>query len=138
MEFYVYLNGARRGPLSEERVRALLVDGLLVGSDLGSEQPDAGWKPLAEFRRFEIADNLTAPASEPPLPAVAPANDWNPPGPITSTRPTDAASEPVTAVSSLKPEALGPYARSTLAPNETPFYKTSLHWIVFARFAGLA
>ena len=34
--------------------------------------------------------------------------------------------------------ALGPYARATLAPNETPFYKTSLHWIVFVRFAGLA
>ncbi len=38
----------------------------------------------------------------------------------------------------LSTDALGPYARASLAPNETAYFKTSLHWIIFARFAGLA
>ncbi|MEP6955324.1 MAG: PH domain-containing protein [Chthoniobacterales bacterium] len=35
-------------------------------------------------------------------------------------------------------DALGPYARSTLAPNETAYFQTSLHWVIFLRFAGIA
>lgn len=34
--------------------------------------------------------------------------------------------------------SLGSYARATLAPNESPVFRTSLHWIVFARFAFMA
>jgi membrane protein YdbS with pleckstrin-like domain len=137
MEFYLYLNGARRGPLTEERVRALLVDGVLVGSDLASEQPDAGWKPLAEFRRFEIADNVVAPAGQSP-PPIKSASDGTLPASITPTRVFVPAAGPAPSLSPLTPDALGPYARSTLAPDETAFYKTSLHWIIFARFAGMA
>ncbi|MDQ6625352.1 MAG: PH domain-containing protein, partial [Verrucomicrobiota bacterium] len=35
-------------------------------------------------------------------------------------------------------DSLGPYARTTLGSNETPFYRTSLHWVVFVRFGILA
>ncbi|HEY0369046.1 MAG TPA: PH domain-containing protein [Chthoniobacterales bacterium] len=35
------------------------------------------------------------------------------------------------------PQALGTYSRATLAPNETAYLRTSLHWIIFVRFAVL-
>ncbi|MEP6823020.1 MAG: PH domain-containing protein [Chthoniobacterales bacterium] len=43
-------------------------------------------------------------------------------------------------VAGLDASALGPYARSTLSPNEKPCFITSLHWFIFVRFAlaGLA
>ena len=47
-------------------------------------------------------------------------------------------SNPPVVAPRLTAEALGPYSRSTLAPNETPYFKTSLHWIVFVRFGFLA
>ena len=41
-------------------------------------------------------------------------------------------------MSRLGAESLGPSARATLAPNELPVFKTSLHWIVFVRFVFLS
>ena len=141
MEFYVYLNGAQRGPFSEERLRSFLADGLLQPSDLASEQPDGGWRQLSAFRRFELpeaeaapanADAALPPAAPPPLPIVKPE---------TPTPPATAVNRPVAVPSDAVPipiESLGTYSRTTLAPNEKPFFKTSLHWIVFVRFAVLA
>jgi membrane protein YdbS with pleckstrin-like domain len=138
MEFYVYLNGAKRGPFSEERLRSYLADGLLQPSDLASEQPDSGWRQLSAFRRFELAetDGGPAPAEAVLSPAPPPLPSAPPPGTAPSsvgravTVPDDAVPIPV--------EVLGEYSRKTLAPNERPFFKTSLHWIVFVRFAVLA
>lgn len=111
MEFYVYLNGARRGPLSEERVRSYLADGLLTPTDLAVDQAAGEWRPLSTFRRF--TENTSTTFEQAPIAAefsAAPAIE------------------------------LGPYVRASLAPNETPCHRTSLHWIIFARFAlaGLA
>jgi membrane protein YdbS with pleckstrin-like domain len=140
MEFYVYLNGAKRGPFTEERLQSYLAEGLLQPSDLASEQPDSGWKQLSEFRRFNLATvdappALSVPVSlpvtpPPPLPApaaIATRVDLAPP---IILRPADAMP--------LSAEKLGPHSRTTLGADEQAFYKTSLHWIVFARFALLA
>jgi hypothetical protein len=124
MEFYVYLNGAKRGPLTEARVQALLSEGVLHGSDLASDESSGEWKALAAFRRFH-----TPPAEEPPV-REAPA------APAVAPRPNLAPG--ARHLSPIDPASLGPYARSTLGPNETPCYRTTLHWIIFARFAGLA
>jgi membrane protein YdbS with pleckstrin-like domain len=141
MEFYVYLNGAKRGPFSEERLRSFLADGLLQPSDLASEQPEGGWRQLSAFRRFELPEAAGAAAASdvselaalpPPLPTVK-----APPAPI----PAPEASRPLLVPGDAVPipvESLGAYSRTTLAPNERPFFKTSLHWIVFVRFAVLA
>ena len=135
MDFYVYLNGARRGPFTEERLRSYLADGLLQPSDLASEQPESGWKQLSEFRRFELAAAPDESArSETPIPIVAPPPPLPPrvfssPTPPSVAVPIDAAPLPN--------ESLGAYSRATLAPDERPFFKTSLHWIVFVRFAIL-
>lgn len=124
MHFYIYLNGAERGPLTEEQVQGLLADGVLLGSDLAAERPDGAWKTLATFRRFSVAaEKETSETAAIPPPMVK-----SPEIPA----PLPAPSSDVT------PESLGSYSRSTLAPNETAFYKTALHWIVFARFALLA
>ena len=136
MQFYVYLNGTRRGPLTEERVQALLADGVLAGSDLASEQPEGGWKALATFRRFDVAEG-ERPASQEAPPAVeremtTETLSQSPVAPVVA----DTAR--ITSLIPLSPDTLGPYARSTLAANETAFHKTSLHWVIFARFAGLA
>ncbi|CAN5711250.1 hypothetical protein BH20VER1_BH20VER1_20530 [soil metagenome] len=127
MDFHVYLNGAKRGPLTEERVQALLAEGLLHGSDLASDDARGEWKALAAFRRFHVLPGNGAPKEAEPVPpaAAAPA----PPPPLPP--PVPAGPAPVT------PAALGPYARSTLASGETACYRTTLHWIIFARFAGL-
>ncbi len=112
MDYYVYLNGVRRGPFAREKIRTFLADGLLRDSDLISNQGGADWKPVAAFSEFNLGD----------LERVAEAS------PV--AQPPHANSE-----THLPLSALGPYARSTLAPNETPCYRTSLHWIIFARFA---
>lgn len=129
MQLYVHLNGARRGPFSEERVRGLLVDGLLQASDLASEQPDRDWRPLSD---------LVAPPPPPPPPAVQPTAQPT----IVNVEPPPAIEQLPRAVIDdlprLAPDTLGPYSRSTLAPDETPCYKTSLHWVIFLRFAALA
>ncbi len=128
MDFYVYLNGVSRGPFSEECVQSYLDQGLLQRSDLASNGPAGELKPITTFQRFN-SDR----AEVPPL---------NQPGPdaanLTLTPPPMPAPVPVSGGHSLALEFLGPYSRATLAPNETPYHKTSLHWIVFVRFALLA
>ena len=131
MQFYLYLNGVRRGPLSEERVQSLLADGVLHSSDLAADQPDGEWKPLGEFRRFAIV----APAGPDGSGETATVQFAATPPPAL---PPPAAVSAAIDLPSLPLDALGPYARSTLSPNETPFYKTSLHWVVFLRFALMA
>ncbi len=111
MKYDVYLNGAPRGPFSEERVQSFLDAGLLLPTDLASDHAQSDWKALAACARFHTGTTAVPLASSPPPPA---------PPPILPP-----------------PVALGPYARSTLSPNETPCYQTSLHWFIFARF-GLA
>lgn len=125
MEFYLYLNGERRGPFSEERVQSYVADGLLQPSDLASDQADSGWKALASFTRFSFA-----PATQPRVEMAAPAM-VAPTAPAVPLRPHPERPR-------LPNESLGPYARATLAPDETPYFKTSLHWIIFVRFAILA
>ncbi|MBA2433161.1 MAG: PH domain-containing protein [Chthoniobacterales bacterium] len=132
MEFYVYLNGAKRGPLTEERVQALLAEGVLHGSDLASAESSGAWKALAAFRRFHAPTAEEPPAGE--------ASESPPLAPLSAPRP-HLAPVPAPAarhLSPIDPTSLGPYARSTLGPNENPCYRTTLHWIIFARFAGLA
>lgn len=113
MEFYVYLNGARRGPFPEQQVQAFLADSLLLPTDLACDQPEGNWKPLAEFRRFGITSSASQ-ALETPRVVAAPTAAF---------------------ASALAPADLGPYSRSTLAPDETAYFKTSLHWFIFVRFA---
>ena len=117
MEFFLYLNGVKRGPFAEARVQAFLADGLLLPSDLAADEADAEWKTLGSFAC------LALPATPSPPPPAAP-----PPRPA-----MPAMEQPA-----IPAEVLGPYARATLAPNETPYFKTSLHWIIFVRFAFLA
>jgi hypothetical protein len=113
---YVYVNGVRRGPFREEQVQSFLRDGLLQSSDPASNGAEGELKSLASF---------TAPAPEIAVRARAAA-----PPPLSPSQPSR--------LPALPRESLGPYARATLAPNETPFYRTSLHWIVFVRFGVLA
>ncbi|MBA2270914.1 MAG: PH domain-containing protein [Chthoniobacterales bacterium] len=137
MEFYVYLNGATRGPLSEERVQTLLADGVLQPSDLAADQPDGEWKALADFRRFHaIAVRAIAAADEAtPEPQIPAERSFVTP---TASPPPIPPSAARLGLSRLPVDALGSYARATLTPDETPFYKTSLHWVVFMRFAIMA
>lgn len=111
MELFVYLNGARRGPFSEERVRTWLSEGVLRPLDLASEGADGNLQPLSSFADRAPVDSRPAQKVEEPSRVFQPE------------APHPARVE------------LGPYARATLAPNETPLYRTSLHWIVFVRFA---
>lgn len=108
MKLYVYLNGERRGPFPEHRVRSYLADGFLRPSDLAGEQPGGEWKPLATLLHLS------------PTVAVA--------------EPTPAAAVPIERIAN---DSLGSYTRSTIAPDEMPHYKTSIHWIVFVRYALL-
>jgi membrane protein YdbS with pleckstrin-like domain len=127
MHFYVYLNGTSRGPFTEERLRDLLADGSLQPGDLAAAVGENSWKPLGEFRRFtgphEPAgggDGIAAPAPRPPIrydqPTAAPSTVLPPPLP-----PAGSAEEP----------------RSTPTQEATCF-RTSLHWIIFVRYGGLA
>jgi hypothetical protein len=136
MQFHICLNGTTRGPLSADHIRLLIEDHVLQASDLVSISADGDWKPLSAFRELMPAAtsaaltetapsapipppvSVIAPASEPPLPPVVPPA--------------------VPDLTPLSVDALGPYSRSTLAPNEKPFFKTSLHWIVFVRYGILA
>ncbi len=116
MEFYIYLNGTRRGPFSKDRVRDYLAAGLVQSADLASDSLNGNLQPLALL--LDREERVHVPP--PPVPQVAttpPRRDHLPP---------------------LATDSLGPYARTTLAPNETPFYRTSMHWMVFVRFALLA
>lgn len=133
MQFYVYLNGEKRGPLSSNRVQLLLEEGILHSSDLACHQPDGEWKPLGILTASEAKQPLVAPM---PTAAIAPVQLPR----EQPARPAPLPPPPLPPAPDLRPispDLLGPYSRSTLAPNETPFYKTSLHWIVFVRFAFL-
>ncbi len=136
MQFYVYLNGAKRGPLSEDRVQALLSEGVLIGSDLAADRLGGEWRTLSAFRRFTTSENKIDPVAEPaPEPTISPPSS----DPSTPMAPPAPAVD--TSQHSLPPlsiSALGAYARATLASDEKPFYRTTLHWIVFARFGLLA
>lgn len=129
MDFYVYLNGARRGPFPEERIQTFLDNGLLLAADLAADEATTDWKPLSAFHRFKTDATTPAqpPATRPIVPAAAPET------PLPSMKPEAAST-------GLDAGALGPYARSTLSPNERPCFITSLHWFIFVRFAlaGLA
>ncbi len=125
MELFVYLNGARRGPFEEQRVRAWLRDGLLRRSDLASEQLESELKPISTF-------GCVTPGIPPPPAAPAQAA---PPADAFMTRRSATGGETIL---SFARESLGPYSRATLLPNESPCHKTTLHWIIFVRFAALA
>jgi hypothetical protein len=136
MQFYLYLNGTRRGPISADRVRELLAEGVLQPSDLGSSGEDGDWKPLGTLASSAPVEEpvvTAAEAAEPVAQPPSPAPEAPPPPPLPAPAIRRAAELP-----SLNRDALGPYSRSTLAPNETPFYKTSLHWIIFLRFGIIA
>ena len=78
MEFYVYLNGARRGPFTEECVRSFLADGLLLPTDLAADEATADWKPLAAFRKFATEPVPPAPpVIEPGVVAAQPPSVRN-------------------------------------------------------------
>jgi membrane protein YdbS with pleckstrin-like domain len=112
---YVYVNGVRRGPFSREQVQSFLRDGLLQPTDLASDGAEGELKSLASF--------------EPPPPASAPTQPDPPPPPVIV---------PPKPLEQIVQQSLGSFARSTLTPNERPVYRTSLHWIIFVRFAVVA
>lgn len=126
MEFYVYLNGARRGPFTEERVQSFLEAGLLLPADLAADEATTDWKPLSAFQRFVTGGSTVLPTPVATSEAV-----------LTPALPD--AVLPVKAAA-LNASALGPYARSTLSPHEKPCFIASLHWFIYVRFAlaGLA
>jgi hypothetical protein len=118
VEFYVYLNGATRGPFSEERVQQYLAEGLLRPLDLVATSPAGELRPLATLAREQTERR---PEERPPSPAAG-----TPPPALQSAD-----------LPRVAPESLGPYSRSTLGPNEIAYLRTSLHWIVFVRYGVL-
>ena len=133
MQLYLYLNGAKRGPVSAERVQELLDEGVLQPSDLACNRPDGDWKPLTSLATGSGAEAPATVKQQIVAPAEPARTQLPPPVPLPPP--------PVPPPSDLPPlsrDSLGPYSRSTLAPNETPFYKTSLHWIIFIRFGIIA
>ena len=133
MQFYLYLNGAKRGPVFADRVRMLLDEGVLQPGDLASHDADGEWKPLATLIAG-ASPVVATPRVEPPAVVLEPPAVAKPPPAPLPPPPLPAAPD----LRPLSPDTLGPYSRSTLAPNETPFYKTSLHWIIFVRFGIIA
>lgn len=113
MEFFIYLNGETRGPFGEERLRQLLADGLIRPGDLAAARLGEELKPLAQLLEAAKPQPLVRPAPNPP----------SQPAPIELPR--------------VASETLGRYSRATLGPNETAYLRTSLHWIIFAKFALL-
>ena len=130
MEFYIYLNGEKRGPFPEERVQQFLADGLVRPTDLVAHGIDAELKPLGSLPRASVIE-----ATHPTVEVVRPAQVF------VSTRSTDESSpsspRPAAELPRVPAEALGPYSRSTLGPNETAYLRTSLHWIIFVRYGAL-
>ncbi|MDQ6654203.1 MAG: PH domain-containing protein [Verrucomicrobiota bacterium] len=121
MDFYVYLNGSKRGPFSEERLRSFLADGFLQPQDLASGSGEPDWKPLSEFRRFAAPAATVAPQ---PLAPQAPASE-----PVSPPSRTVAIPSPADATAEF---------RSPHLTNESACFRTSLHWIVFVRYGLLA
>jgi membrane protein YdbS with pleckstrin-like domain len=118
MHFYVYLNGTSRGPFTEERLRALLADGWLQPGDLAAAVGDNAWRPVGDFRRFTGPNEPGLPPAE----VAAPA----PPPPIPQQPAADVAANRPAVESSARP-----------IDSEVPCFRTSLHWIVFARYGAL-
>jgi hypothetical protein len=110
MPLYVYLNGGKRGPFPEEELRRLVREGILHESDLAASQLDGEWKPLSGL----ISGPPTAVPTA-PTPTGPPAEELR-----------------------VSHDSLGAYASATVDQNETVFYKTSVHWIIFLRYAVLA
>lgn len=133
MQLYLYLNGAKRGPVSVERVQELLDQGVLQPSDLACNQADGDWKPLTTLAIASVGENT----NNVPQHTVAPPEPARPQPPPPAPLPPPRVPPP-SELPPLSRDSLGPYSRSTLAPNETPFYKTSLHWIIFVRFGIIA
>src|SRR4051812_19248725 len=136
MEFYVYLNGVRRGPFGTERMRAFLAEGILQSSDLVSSQLEGELKPARTFTELEPSPELRA-VPAPPIANLTPSPP--PPASVPPAAPGSAVTSPSAAgTQPVSNDALWPYARATLAPDEIPYFKTSLHWIVFVRFGFFA
>ena len=124
MEFYIAHNGQQHGPFSEAQVRASLDNGTLSVTDLAWHEGASAWQSISSFPSFARQS-----ATPPPIPVRST------PPPIPIQLPPAAA--PID-LPQIGPNTLGPYARTTLQPNETPVYKTSLHWIVLLDAAILA
>ncbi len=117
MEVYVYLNGTKRGPFAREQVQRMIADGVLQETDLAAPAADGEWKALRELNVNELAD---LPAPVPPVSSAPQPSPNQPDHPRVSH------------------DSLGAYARATITANETVYYKTAVHWIVFARYAFAA
>src|SRR4051812_24661722 len=132
MQLWVYLNGAKRGPFSDQLMRRLLADGVLQENDLAATSRDGEWKPLGQT----ISYSASAPTPLPQDDAVerdTVAGTAEPPiGSVLAGSAAVAAHRPA-----VPHDSLGDYTRATIAPNETVFYKTSVHWIVFLRYGVL-
>ncbi|MDQ6860042.1 MAG: PH domain-containing protein [Verrucomicrobiota bacterium] len=115
MDIFIYLNGETRGPFSRERIGQLLEEGLVRPTDLAAGGRNEEHKPLSLL----LQQPAPAPVNNRPIasPFAVPARDKELPR--------------------IPTETLGAYSRVTLGPNETAYLRTSLHWIIFARFAVL-
>jgi membrane protein YdbS with pleckstrin-like domain len=115
MELYIHRNGEQFGPYTEDQVRSDLLAGTIQLTDLAWFEGAEDWVPLSAVPGF-------ARRSTPP--PVRPAA-------LRATRPVE--------LPEISRDSLGSYASSTLQPNETPLYKTSIHPITFigsSIFAG--
>ena len=79
MQFYIYLNGVRRGPFSPDQVRTGLKAGLLQPTDLASTDSESHLQPLSA-----LLEPPPAPAVQTPVPAAtakpaAPSTNQPPP-----------------------------------------------------------
>ncbi|MBA3961766.1 MAG: DUF4339 domain-containing protein [Chthoniobacterales bacterium] len=114
MELYIHRNGEQFGPYTEDQVRSDLLAGTIQLTDLAWYEGAEDWTPLSDVPGF-------AQRSTPP--PVRPAA-------LRATRPVE--------LPQISRDSLGSYASSTLQPNETPLYKTSVHWIIFVGTGILA
>ena len=121
MQLWVYLNGAVRGPFSEGEVRRLLDEHVLADTDLAANCPEGEWKPLPLLLS---SGGESAVALPPATQAFAGSRQR---GSAPATLPASRVSH----------DSLGSYARATIGENESVYYKTSVHWIVFLQYAVL-
>jgi membrane protein YdbS with pleckstrin-like domain len=107
MELYINRNGEQFGPYSEEVVRTKLAAGIFQLTDFAWYEGADDWMPLSAVPGFARR------STPPPLRPAA----------LRATQRVD--------LPEISRHTLGSYASSTLQPNETPLYKTSIHWIIF-------
>lgn len=112
MELYIHRDGQQYGPYSEDDVRSYIADGTVQESDLAWHEGASDWAPLSSLSSFSRASTV------PPPPPVGTGSN-------NACRPVD--------LPAISPDMLKGYARSTLQPNETAIYHTSIHWIIFVR-----